>query len=382
MKITKSVPVIYTFIGQFIDHDMTFNKTDNYTDEAGNVNSRIPYLDLDSVYGYGPIKSPELYNEYGTHLLWDKANNDIQRDAEGVAIIADPRNDENLIITNLQLLFIRFHNKIVNIILKKYKCKKTAFKKARQSVIQYYQGMVVQDFLHKIVSSCIIKDISNNPNMYYKPGKEMWFPHEFSIGAFRYGHATVLENYKINKDETLSLGDMFVQRKNKVDWKYLTYINNCVEPQYTKKIAPFITPSLTNIPGSAPAPLTQNSIAIRNLFRAKQFELTSGQRCAEHMGYGYNHVCLDKYPFLKKIGLDKHTPIWYYILAEADVNENGKRLGIVGGRLVAEVILEAIKRSPYSFFNKKHYCLKKLGCYKKASIKKIIQFVEGGSRCY
>src|SRR5918998_1007269 len=53
-----------TFVGQFLDHDVTFDNTSRLgvvTDPAQTPNTRVPRLDLDSVYGGGPSVSPQLY---------------------------------------------------------------------------------------------------------------------------------------------------------------------------------------------------------------------------------------------------------------------------------------------------------------------------------
>src|SRR5215207_4877315 len=56
----------FTFLGQFIDHDITFDPTSSLArrqDPESIRNFRIPALDLDSVYGGGPGTSPYLYDQ-------------------------------------------------------------------------------------------------------------------------------------------------------------------------------------------------------------------------------------------------------------------------------------------------------------------------------
>lgn len=369
------VPAIFTFIGQFVDHDITLNMTESFREVAGHDNSRTPYLELDSVYGRGPECSPELYNKHRTHLLWNKKHHDLNRDCDGVAIIGDPRNDENLVIAQLQLLFIRFHNKIVDYTLSKCKSKKEAFEWARAIVIKYYQSMVVNDYLTKIVHRCVIEEIVKRGNKYYKPGKEFWFPHEYSIAAFRYGHATVLEEYQINAHQRVNFETLFTDRKSHLDWSYFVKIDKRVHPQATKKITTTLVKSLTEIPGHPPPPLKTNSLPVRNLFRSKQYDLACGQDVAKEMCKEVVDLC--SYKVLKKLCLEDHTPLWFYILAEAEQNEDGLRLGQVGSCLVAEVIMESIKRSrKFTKINKK-LCVKKVGDIKDASIAMIIAYVEG-----
>lgn len=373
-----AVPALFTFIGQFIDHDITFNLTEDFTKEPGHINTRTPYLELDSVYGKGPCNNPELYNETGTHLLWDEDNCDLIRDDSGVAIIGDPRNDENLIIASLQLLFIRFHNKVVTEFIDKNDTNEVAFFKARKVVIQYYQGMILNDYLPRIITESVFNDIRDNGNRFYKPHGKLWFPHEFSIAAYRFGHATILEEYKINDTMTATLEELFTLRGEKIDWKCLTDINKCVTPQYSRKITPFLTTTLGNIPGDPPPPLTVNSLTVRNLFRSSQFELSSGQNYAEALQC--DPIELDKYPFLEENNISDCVPLWFYILAEAEIQEDGKKLGCVGSRLIGEVIIQIMKESPHSYFSK-HTCIDNLKCCKQASIANIINYVENNNSC-
>src|SRR3954471_116467 len=122
----------FTFLGQFLDHDMTFDPTSSLArteDPEAIRNFRIPALDLDSVYGGGPVASPQLYDQTvdagRTTLLVEEipgsaavsidgaTRRDLPRNSQRVALIGDPRNDENLIVSQLQLAFLRFHNRVV-----------------------------------------------------------------------------------------------------------------------------------------------------------------------------------------------------------------------------------------------------------------------------
>jgi hypothetical protein len=115
------IPAGYTYLGQFVDHDLTFD-THSIFDDPKSLerasNMRTPRFDLDNVYGRGPDDQPYLFQDTfdGTMLLGDALENgvkDVQRNAEGRAIIGDPRNDENAVVVQLQSAFIRFHNRMV-----------------------------------------------------------------------------------------------------------------------------------------------------------------------------------------------------------------------------------------------------------------------------
>src|SRR2546426_267677 len=110
-----------TFFGQFVDHDITFDTSSHLgvtTDPAASPNARTPSLDLDSVYGGGPVANPELYDPADRDRLrigFGGLFEDLPRvdDGTNTAIIPDPRNDENLMIAGLQCAFILFHNNAV-----------------------------------------------------------------------------------------------------------------------------------------------------------------------------------------------------------------------------------------------------------------------------
>jgi len=115
-------PAGYTYLGQFIAHDITFDPVSSLerdNDPDALVDYRTPRFDLDSVYGRGPVDQPYLYEDDVRLVLGQKLSNDKDYDVPRVesterAIIGDPRNDENVIITQLHAIFLRFHNSLAN----------------------------------------------------------------------------------------------------------------------------------------------------------------------------------------------------------------------------------------------------------------------------
>jgi len=167
----EKVPAGYTYLGQFIDHDITFDTTalqEVLVDPLAVRNFRTPRLDLDSVYGGGPETQRYLYQAVDKDLfLIGKTNsqpgggdpsiptelpNDLPRASSKLAIIGDPRNDENLIVAQMHLAFLKFHNKVVEGIKNRTiqpvsSTDKTVFEQARELVIWHYQWIVLNDFL-------------------------------------------------------------------------------------------------------------------------------------------------------------------------------------------------------------------------------------------
>ena len=170
-----------TFMGQFIDHDLTFDLTSRLAVRAEptqSPNERTPALDLDAVYGGGPLADPGLYvpvsrfsRERPTKLKIERGPlfEDLPRRADRSAIIADPRNDENLIIAGLQAAFILFHNKAVDLVSDQRLSSEEIFLKARRLTTWHYQWMVVHEFLPLFIGQALVDDLFMNGRRVYRP---------------------------------------------------------------------------------------------------------------------------------------------------------------------------------------------------------------------
>ncbi len=187
-----------TFFGQFIDHDLTLDnepQPSDTVDVEGLVNGRSFAFDLDSVYGGGPKRSPQLYD--GDKFLIGTATDGVSPDLprkDGTAILVEPRNDENLIIAQIHLSFLRLHNSLVD--------QGMSFDEARQTVVGAYRHVVLNDYLPQIVGKKAVNTaLRRDPNAgFYQPGSQdaPMTPVEFSTAAFRFGHSQVRNAYAIN----------------------------------------------------------------------------------------------------------------------------------------------------------------------------------------
>jgi hypothetical protein len=237
-----SLPAGYTYFGQFIDHDLTFDNTSSlnpkdlpdFEDASKTVrkkdrmpsNLRTPRFDLDSVYGDGPDAMPYMYAEDGASLIFkdsfenqcqsnfDQAHQDLLRAPNGRAIIGDKRNDENSIVSQIQLTFIKFHNAVVaKIKVKEPEVKGTElFEKARNQVRWAYQKLVIEDFLPRIVRDDVLADLKDKTpaerkSRYalYTEDKRANLPREFVGAAYRFGHSGVRFGYRLNTETSLSI---------------------------------------------------------------------------------------------------------------------------------------------------------------------------------
>ena len=178
-----------TFFGQFIDHDLTLDtlpQPDAPVDVNTLVNGRTFAFDLDSVYGGGPTKSPQLYygDKFKLGVATDGVSPDLPRTSTGQAILIEPRNDENLIIAQIHLSFLRLHNGLVD--------QGMSFDEAHDTVVNAYRYVVLHDYLPQIVGQEAVDAALKQPvgEGFYQPGKGTPFtPVEFSVAAFRFGHS-------------------------------------------------------------------------------------------------------------------------------------------------------------------------------------------------
>jgi len=103
------------------------------------------------------------------------------------------------------------------------------------------------------------------------------------------------------------------------------------------------------IPTSRGEDVGPTSLATRNLLRHLTWRICTGQQAANAMGAAsLSRADLADFGDFGA-DLDTETPLWLYILREADVVEDGTQLGPVGGRIVAEVFLGLLEMDDDSF---------------------------------
>ncbi len=215
------VPAGYTYFGQFIDHDLTFDSTSSLdpNSAAEATNLRTPRFDLDCLYGDGPDAQPFMYD--GAKLLYRNirstaawAKQDLLRNPLDRAIIGDKRNDENSIVCQIQLAFVKYHNAVVDNLEKKGLKGGELFRAARNEVRWTYQKLVVEDFLPRIVHAEVLENLaladshkkSEKANIerraknyaLYSADKRGNLPLEFVGAAYRFGHSGVRTGYRLN----------------------------------------------------------------------------------------------------------------------------------------------------------------------------------------
>lgn len=391
----------FTFLGQFIDHDLTFDATsalDRQADASGLTDFRSPRLDMDNLYGAGPTVTPHIYDQdsHQTKLVLAADGVDLARAANDVALIGDPRNDENLLLAQLHLALIKFHNRVVDKLrsgaitdayglflppeppdepraeqpgatleqlLDVDNYYNEVFAAAQRLVRWHYQWIVVHEFLPLIADPEVVADVRENGPRFFRPGDRPYIPVEFAAAAFRVGHPTVRSAYRINEDFT---GKIFpddpgrpadprtdlrggpVDAAHAVDWSFLFPASPARRAQFAKRIEARLNTRLLDLPvsavpggkaGALARPVA--SLAVRNLLRSEVLGLPSGQDVARKIG---------EIPLSDK-ELDTNGPayLWYYVLKEAEVKADGAHLGPAGSRIVAEVLIGLLDADPTSY---------------------------------
>lgn len=212
-KDNPRIPAGFTYLGQFRDHDITHHPNSSLqrmNDPEGLVNFRTPRYDLDSLYGRGPAETPFLYNrdsvggikllvgkvrdDNGSMLTGEQAEDDLPRNEQGRALISDPRNDENTFVGQLHLLFIKFHNRVVDdVAANRGLAGDDLFKEAQRIVRWHYQWIVVHDFLPRILPEGMLGEMLSPDRhgfnavhlRFYRPKRQAFMPVEFSAAAYR-----------------------------------------------------------------------------------------------------------------------------------------------------------------------------------------------------
>ena len=379
----SGIPALYTYFGQFIDHDITFDPMTTliqHSDPDALTDFRTPALDLDNVYGRGPGDQPYMYDSDGLKFLpgapLDNGAPDLARNNADPAraLIGDPRNDENSIVSQFQALMLRFHNRVVK--------ENTGldFPSLQKIVRWHYQWVVVYDFLTRIVSAPVLDELKTNGHYdkkkleFFHWRNDPFMPVEFSVAAYRLGHSMIRPGYRLNDDDSTLLpifpippntideipagipdgltGFQAMAKNRGIDWgRFIDLPGDVraygddpdkVKPanaamkkrlQFAYRIDTSVVTPLSHLPkivASDPPP----SLPQRNLLRGFELGLPTGQSVAKAMGVKPledNEIIigkavdapsgddvLGKLSDLKELAIFRgNTPLWTYILAEA-----------------------------------------------------------------
>lgn len=396
----SGIPALYTYLGQFIDHDITFDPASSLqqaNDPDALTDFRTPAFDLDNVYGRGPDDQPYMYDGpdhpdsflLGTAIqgAGDPKAVDLPRSPNGRALIGDPRNDENSIVSQLQGLFLRFHNRF------RERNPDLSFTDVQQEVRFHYQFVVLNDFLTRIVDENVLNALRTNGTYdksklkFYKPKNSPFLPVEFSVAAYRLGHSMIRPGYRLNNNVLLPIFPVPAQGLNEgltgfrplnpqwaIDWGRFIDIaqrafgvelddngklpgggdpspQQLADNMQRLQFAYRIDTSLVNpLHGLPPAVASKPAVlATRNLLRAWRLGLPSGQAVAAAMGVDVlddSEIVIGKAtddadPAAKTIDQIANSafvgncPLWTYILAEAARTKTPVEIPVNGDQTIS-----------------------------------------------
>ncbi|MDN3719802.1 heme peroxidase family protein [Roseibium salinum] len=302
--------------------------------------------------------------------------NDLPRNQEGHAVIGDHRNDENLIVAQTHLSFLKFHNTVIDLLAGEGVPEEDQFNEARMLVTWHYQWMVLHDFLGRLTMTGIVDKILHDGRKFYRFKKHPYMPVEFSGAAYRLGHSMVRQTYdynrvflKVRASISCSSSLAFPARSSAnsprnpptaplpvsalpsnwiIDWRRFHEVDAGRKPQSSRRIDPLLASELHQLPGGG------GNLAFRNLKRGINLGLPSGQMIASVMHIP-NPLTSDEIASgpdgaaAKKHNLHTQTPLWYYILKEAAIRCNGERLGPVGSTIVSEVLVGLVHGDQQSY---------------------------------
>jgi hypothetical protein len=384
----------FTYFGQFLGHDLTHDTTPlggPYAAPEQTPNYRSAAFDLDHVYGGGPAGSPYLYEgEEGaeTFKMGSTVPGGYRRDLpfrhDRVMIgdLSDRRNLDNLILRQIHVLFLKFHNEAVRQLQNNSELAEatdlprhaTLFECARRLVSWHYQWIIRHDYLPRIVHAGVWKQRLNS-----RASSGFAIPIEFSLAGFRFGHSIVRSVYRLNGrrrrvkiDDLMALGQKAaaIPDDELVEWGAFfdglptsgsRVSSNFIDTSLSEEMHRLSSGTITL--GSESEAINPSTLPVRTLLRGARARVASGQEVAEALvSQGQiaaserltsselsRDTCDWSGSALRHNALQNNTPLFYYILKEAELKTGGLTLGPVGSHIVAEVIQSALESDPHGY---------------------------------
>ena len=405
----SQIPAAFTYLGQFIDHDLTAR-----TDRDGPVtaigngepvvpldpnlvvatlrNGRRSQFDLDSVFGDGPglVRTVPTHNSntqsqllYESNLKMRVFDENGRLDLPGrteeknledkvsfPAIVADMRNDENVNVSQLHAAVLKFYNRVYDA---QAGADRERYARARQLTRWAYQYIVVHDYLMTVCDPAIVNDtLANGPRFYGDMAGRggAFMPLEFSVAGFRFAHSMIRPSYTFNESSgTVDLMEVLGTNGNLANFDatdnqlvperviaWNRYVGGAA--QKARKIDTKIAHDLFTLPFRGAGDPVLANLARSNLFRGYSLSIPTGQAIADGFGVCWlspSEILDGEDPeiaiVVERSFFHHRTPLWYYVLREAALQQNGERLGEVGSRLVAETMIGSLKQDPNSYLN-------------------------------
>ena len=346
------IPAGFPIFGQFVAHDITADRSllQHHASLGELRNFRAPRLDLESVYAAGPVGSPYLYDDNDPDKfligITDAGQpDDLPRNQQGIALIGDPRNDVHLIISQMHLAFLKFHNRIVDESREQGVDSAAVFTTAQQLVRWHYQWIVIHEFLPLNAGAELVEDILNNGRQFYEYVERPFIPIEFADAAYRFGHSQIRATYRLNDHAEGRIFPDLVGRRpvpqdRVIDWRYIFSLDPDHPPQPSKRIDGRMVHPLIDLPDAI--------VGARANLDERSLDLPSGEVVSRAMGI---EPLTSAECGLTDPALLGETPLWLYVLKEAELRESGETLSAAGGRIVAEVLIGLAEGDADSYLN-------------------------------
>ena len=188
----------WPFLGQFIAHDITADRSElqSHVDAARLRNARSPQLNLECLYGDGPVGHPFLYQRNDSaKLLTGPGGDDLLRNAEGTAIVGDPRNDSHVFMSQMHLAFLHAHNAFVDRARAAGTPDANVFETAARELRWHYQTVVLREFLPLLIGAEMTESLLRGDRRFYRPDGPAFMPLELverpiATGIHRFGTPT------------------------------------------------------------------------------------------------------------------------------------------------------------------------------------------------
>ena len=390
------IPSGHVYLGQMLAHDVTKLKKpvspiSPLTDELEQL--RTPMLDLDCVYGTGFDDPMLAVNKANGELILGQvisdsgpgAEDDLPRDPKTLlARIPDERNDENLLLAQLHVLFLKLHNFFVQKIGEENQqlTPRERFEEARTQVILHYQQVVLYDFLDTVSDPQVWEYVvgSNRGALWDAvPAETARMPVELSAAALRFGHSMVRLSYQLNEKTLVKLIDLFIMtgqgkfggkgglpETHVVDWRFFLHgdpetegflnVGRAIDPTVPVKLPPNIVLAIKNLQTGNLSRLPDGQAVVRHITqkfpemaRELNLKLLTPEQLNPMVAFPDENGVLHEERLLTMVGLDQglttKTPLWYYLLAEASATRGGQCLGVLGSLLVTDLVRALVSMS-------------------------------------
>ena len=358
------------------------------------ANARRARFDLASLYGDGPslraerdcpdrlgASSDQLYDGLRLKVRFDRDGQlDLPRHAYGPAagraLIGDTRNDHCLILGQFHAAWLRFNNVVFE---STHGCSiQSRWSQTRRLVRWTYQYLVVNEFLAALCDPAVLADVLADGPRFFRPDTEAAspaMPLEFALAAMPVSDSMTRPLYRVNDGLSLTADEIRNPAPNLlgpdgrlkpeavISWRHLVDLSDDGDnaPQRARTIAPRLTLGLgQGLASRTPAVRAITGNAQRRLVEGYLCGLPTGQAVADRLNVPAmtaRQVAGDDPVLARAVrtgGFAERTPLWFYVLREAELQADGDTLGPVGSRLLAETVIGLLRADPGSYLN--HPC--------------------------